>query len=55
MPEYVKYCNECRLYSSLDIKNHQTSLKAFSDKKIVKAIRKSNHNWKEECVNDGVK
>lgn len=52
---YVEYYNERRLHFSLDIKNHQTPLKAFSDKKVTEAARKGNPRWMEEDVNDGAK
>ncbi len=49
---YVKYYNERRLHFSLDIRNRQTPLMAFSDKKATKAIRKNNPKWAEEDLHD---
>ena len=44
---YIEYYNEDRLHRSPDIDNYQTPLKAFSDKRATKAIRKGNPNWME--------
>lgn len=41
LSEYVTYYNERRLRISLDINNHQTSLKVFSDKRSLETIRQS--------------
>lgn len=49
---YVKYYNERRLHFSLDIRNRQTPLMAFSDKKATDAIRESNPKWVEEDLHD---
>ena len=49
---YVKYYNERRLHFSLDIRNRQTPLMAFSDRKATDAIRKNNPKWVEEDLHD---
>lgn len=55
LSEYVASCNECRFYFSPDIKNYQTPLKAFSDKRDIKTIKQSNPNRTEEDVNNEAK
>ena len=55
LSEYVSFYNERRLHFSLDIKNHQTPLKAFFDKRATETIKKSNPSWMEEDVNNEAK
>ena len=50
--EYIDYYNERRLHFSLDIKNGQTPLVAFRDKKATEAIRKSDPKWMERDTDD---
>ncbi len=52
---YMEYYNERRLHFSLDIHNHQTPLRAFSDKKATDAIRKTHPKWMGEDINDQAK
>ena len=42
MSEYIEYYNETRLHFSLDMRNYETPLKAFSAGKATKAIRTKN-------------
>ena len=49
---YIEYYNEERLHFSLDIYDHQTPLRAFSDKKATDTIRKNNPKWMEEEDSD---
>ena len=53
LSEYVTYYNERRLRVSLDINNHQTSLKVFSNKRSLETINRP--NWIEKDVNNGAK
>ncbi len=38
MSKYIEYCNERRLYWSLDIDNLETPLKAFHNKRDTQSI-----------------
>lgn len=51
----MAYYNERRFYFSLDIKNRQTPLKAFSDKRATETIKQSNPNCTEDGVNNEAK
>ncbi len=52
LSEYIQYYNERRLHFSLDMKNRQTPLRAFSDREATEEIRKNNPRWMEEDVDD---
>ncbi len=52
MSEYIEYYNERRLHFSLDMRNYETPLKAFSARKATKAIRTKNPQWMETDTND---
>ena len=52
LPEYIEYHNERRLHFSLDIRNYETPLKAFSAKRATEAIKENDPKWMEADVND---
>ena len=52
LPEYIEYYNERRLHFSLDIRNYETPLKAFSAKRATEAIKENDPKWMEADVND---
>ena len=52
LSEYIEYYNERRLHFSLDMRNYETPLKAFSARKATEAIRANDPQWMEVDTND---
>ena len=52
LSEYIEYYNERRLHFSLDMRNYETPLKAFSARKATEAIRVNDPQWMEVDTND---
>ena len=50
--EFISFYNEVRLHWSLDIDNGEVPLRAFHNKKVPDAIRKSDPKWMERDIND---